>query len=261
MVFIFKKPPDGCTVVPCTPWGRVTRPPPRLWVWLIRCLRVTLRLAPPRLHSSPCAGPQACETGRLRAGSASPVSAGARPGRGGRPPPTRRGAVWAGSTRESWLPRPPYGSNFAVVSFISFSIWARVLSQRNEVTAPRRAGTRERSGRQSSPARRPPAWPWGAVAVGQAALRGGGCVSGPPAYPARAWVSLQPRGPAAAGPLPGTWQRPRSPCAPLPRSRGRSRACASRRREDLHHPCQVHRGLLVSPYIFRNVTEYSAVIN
>lgn len=173
--------------------------------------------------------------------------------------PPRRG--WAGSTRESWLPRPPYGSNFAVVSFISFSIWARVLSQRNEVTALRRAGTRERSGRQSCPARRPPAWPWGAVAVGQAALRGGGCVSGPPACPARAWVSLQPRGPAAAGPLPGTWQRPRSPRAPLPRSRGRSRACASRRGEDLHHPCQVHRGLLVSPYIFRNVTEYSAVIN
>lgn len=81
-------------------------------------------------------------------------------------------------------------------------------------------------------------WPWGeAGCVGRwpwaRLLRGvGASYSGPP--PARTRVTRHPRahapgqaggslcsrGPAEAGPLLRTWQRPRSPRAPLPRSQG-----------------------------------------
>lgn len=65
------------------------------------------------------------------------------------------------------------------------------------------------------------------------------------------WRVLQE---AALGPRPalptfrhvGGWREPRI-----------CQAC----REHLYHSCQLHHNSLVSPYIFLNVTEYSAVIN
>lgn len=42
---------------------------------------------------------------------------------------------------------------------------------------------------------------------------------------------------------------------------GRSQVSARLCRENLYHFCQIHHNSLVSPYIFLNVTEYSAVIN
>lgn len=45
------------------------------------------------------------------------------------------------------------------------------------------------------------------------------------------------------------------------RSHGRSQVSARLCRENLYHFCQIHHNALVLPYIFLNVTEYSAVIN
>lgn len=47
------------------------------------------------------------------------------------------------------------------------------------------------------------------------------------------------------------------------RRKGRSSSQGSARlcRENLYHCCQIHHNSLVLPYIFLNVTEYSAVIN
>lgn len=45
------------------------------------------------------------------------------------------------------------------------------------------------------------------------------------------------------------------------KSRGRSQVSARLCRESLYHFCQIHHNSLVLPYIFLNVTEYSAVIN
>lgn len=158
LVFIFKKLPDGCVVVPCAERESEAAGPPLLrpWVWLVWGFTGLAASRAPASALPRSAGPRVCEaTGGFRAGL--PRSAGGvRPALSGRacvavtpaswPPaaaPVARPARSGLGARWIVSPSRPCVSNFTVVSSISFSVWARALSQGNALAARGRAWKRE----------------------------------------------------------------------------------------------------------------------